>query len=91
MTSQTVNKHELRYHGSPLYSDLRSTSSLEHTKYQCIDCHCSAVTMPVWSAMWPVRQQHPFSWAPCSFCLVKYLAMCCCNVNTAALQRMCGS
>ena len=25
MTSQTVNKHDLRFHGSPLYSDLRST------------------------------------------------------------------
>ena len=62
--------------------DLRSTSSLEHTKYQCVDCHCSAVTMPIWSAMWPVRQRHPFSWdwIPCSFCLVKYLAMCCCKL-----------
>jgi len=33
--------------GSKFYSDLRNASSLAPTKYYCINCHCSAVTMPI--------------------------------------------
>ena len=33
--------------GSTFYSDLRNASSLAPTKYYCINCHCSAVTMPI--------------------------------------------
>ena len=32
---------------SKFYSDLRNASSLALTKYYCINCHCSAVTMPI--------------------------------------------
>ena len=36
-----------RQEGSKFYSDLRNASSLELTKYYCIDCRCSAVAMPI--------------------------------------------
>ena len=32
---------------SKFYIDLRNTSSLELTKYYCVNCSCSAVTMPI--------------------------------------------
>ena len=36
-----------RQESSKFYSDLRNTSSLELTKYYCINCRCSTVTMPI--------------------------------------------
>ena len=36
-----------RQESSKFYSDLRDASSLELIKYYCINCHCSAVTMPI--------------------------------------------
>jgi len=36
-----------RQESSKFYSDLRNASSLELTKYYCINCHCSTVTMPI--------------------------------------------
>ena len=36
-----------RQENSKFYSDLRNVSSLELTKYYCINCHCSAVTMTI--------------------------------------------
>ena len=36
-----------RQESSKFYSDLRNASSLELTKYYCVNCHCSAVTMPI--------------------------------------------
>ena len=35
---------------SNFYSDLRNASSLELTKYYCVNCRCSAVTMPIRSS-----------------------------------------
>ena len=32
---------------SNFHSDLRNSSSLEITKYYCVNCRCSAVTMPI--------------------------------------------
>ena len=32
---------------SKFYNDLRNASSLELTKYYCINCRCSAVAMPI--------------------------------------------
>ena len=50
LTSPAV-KHPLLYsrknaeqESSKFYSDLRNPSSLERTKYHCVNCHCSAVT-----------------------------------------------
>ena len=37
----------VRQESSKFYSDLRNASSLALTKYYCINCHCSAVTMPI--------------------------------------------
>ena len=34
-----------RQESSKFYSDLRNASSLSLTKYYCINCHCSTVTM----------------------------------------------
>ena len=39
----------IRLH-SNFYSDLRNTSSSELTKYYCVNCHCSAGTMPIRSS-----------------------------------------
>jgi len=36
-----------RQESSKFYSDLRNASSLEPTKYYCINCRCSAVAMPI--------------------------------------------
>jgi len=36
-----------RQESSKFYSDLRNASSLELTKYYCINCCCSAVAMPI--------------------------------------------
>ena len=36
-----------RQESSKFYSDLRNASSLALTKYYCINCCCSAVTMPI--------------------------------------------
>ena len=36
-----------RQESSKFYCDLRNASSLALTKYYCINCHCSAVTMPI--------------------------------------------
>jgi len=36
-----------RQESSKFYSDLRNASSLELTKYYCINCRCSAVAMPI--------------------------------------------
>ena len=35
---------------SNFYSDLRNASSSELTKYYCVNCRCSAVTMPIRSS-----------------------------------------
>ena len=36
-----------RQESSKFYNDLRNASSLALTKYYCINCHFSAVTMPI--------------------------------------------
>ena len=36
-----------RQESSNFYSDLRNASSSEITKYYCVNCRCSAVTMPI--------------------------------------------
>ena len=36
-----------RQESSKFYNDLRNASSVELTQYYCINCHCSAVTMPI--------------------------------------------
>jgi len=41
------HKTSARQESSKFYSDLRNASSLELTKYYCINCHCSTVTMPI--------------------------------------------
>ena len=35
-----------RQESSKFYSNFRNTSSLEHAKCYCVNCRCSAVTMP---------------------------------------------
>ena len=54
--------HKTAWQGSSnFYSDIRNTSSSECTKYYCVNCRCSTVTMPIrsdsyatWSTSEPV-------------------------------------
>ena len=60
---------------SKFYSDLRNASSLELTKYYCVNCHCSAITMPIklsCYATWSTGETMP-SVQCLLFALQKYL------------------
>ena len=76
------------------YNDLRNSSSLELTKYYCVNCRYSAGTILInLSSTQPgvqVRQQLLFScyWIPCSFALQKYLVVWFCDINVAAQWRI---
>ena len=105
LTSQAVKhlQHSLLYsvllirlqgkkESSEFYSDLRNASSLELTKYYCINCRCSAVNMPVklssyvtWNTSETVASvQLPLN--AVFFCLAEVVShVIFCDVNAAAL------
>ena len=66
--------------GQKIVSSIKEANCLELAKYSCVNCHCSAVTMPIkldsyvtWSASETVAA------------LRKYLVKWFCDFNAAAL------
>ena len=86
-----------RQESSKFYSDLRNASSLALTKYYCINCRCSAVTMPIklssyvtWSASETgVSVQLPLN--AVFFCLVEVVShvilwrQCSCSIGSTGV------
>ena len=74
---------------SNFYSDLRNASSSELTKYYCVNCCCSAVTMPIRSssyATWSTSELLVSVQLPCSFAMRKYSVTWFCDV----IARQCS-